>query len=520
VKSGKLLHSCHHPDAVLSVAFGDDGRTFLTGYVGGARLWQWKPGNTDQPPVQLGTPFQHQAGIFGVALARDGRTALTGGTDGTTRLWDTTTKKPLGPPWRLAGVTFAVGFGPKDRIVLTASTSENLAGTVCLWDVPDNVDGNRDSIASWTQVVAGMQLDQGGVSVLDALAWKGLQRRMGDRFRLPQIETTLVGEKRVPTFLPAPPAHMPRVLPDKVAAMQGPGAGAPLLSYLPADAAAVAVLDVRRTLAVPLVKKHGLAQIEAWLKSADGEWKLREKAGLDPLKDIDRILVAASGSAKDSPLLVVVRGDFDRDKLRAFAMEQKGKAILSLEGGILGGIIGGIPVCELKEMWQNKSLFIALPDASTIVLSNDRAYLIAAVKGTGKKAINKQLQPLVDRVDQKRNFWLAAVLTDELKKQIENAPHVGKAASKLQTLTASLTVTDAIALNVTGNCSEAKAAKQLANALMILKGAAGLAAEDYPPIAGKVLEEVKITAEKESVVITVKISEAMIDEAAKLGGAN
>jgi hypothetical protein len=81
-----------------------------------------------------------------------------------------------------------------------------------------------------------------------------------------------------------------------------------------------------------------------------------------------------------------------------------------------------------------------------------------------------------------------------------------------------LTVTDTVALNVTGNSSEAKAAKQLAQGLQLLKGAAGLAAEDFPPIAGKVLEEIKITAEKESVVIALKITKAMIDEAAKLGG--
>jgi hypothetical protein len=117
----------------------------------------------------------------------------------------------------------------------------------------------------------------------------------------------------------------------------------------------------------------------------------------------------------------------------------------------------------------------------------------------------------------KESLTFAMVVTDEIKKAIDKAPPQAKVAAKLEAITASLAVTDSVDLNITGHTADPKAAKQLASTLASVKVVAGGFTEDYP-LAGKVLDELKINAEKEGVVIALKITKAMIDEARKLGG--
>ena len=104
---------------------------------------------------------------------------------------------------------------------------------------------------------------------------------------------------------------------------------------------------------------------------------------------------------------------------------------------------------------------------------------------------------------------------------IEKTPQVGEAAAKIQSVTASLTVTDGLVLNITGTTMDAKASKQLAGKLLLLK-AVGQGAvqgmEDLPPVLGDILEAVKVASDKDSVTIDLKITKDMIEKAQKAGG--
>jgi eukaryotic-like serine/threonine-protein kinase len=114
-----------HANAVMGVAFSPDGKTVLTGCLDGtARLWD---AATTKP---LGKPLPHQDQVRAVAFSPGGKTVLTGSDDGTARLWDASTGKPLGPPLVHQGWVRAVAFSPGGKTVLTGSDD----GTARLWD--------------------------------------------------------------------------------------------------------------------------------------------------------------------------------------------------------------------------------------------------------------------------------------------------------------------------------------------------------------------------------------------------
>ena len=108
------------------MAFGPDGKTFLTGSKDGtARLWD---ATTGQP---LGPPLSgHRNRVRAVAFSPDGKTLLTGSTDKTARLWDAATYQPIGTPLQHQGPVVAVAFSPDGKTFLTASSDS----TVRLWD--------------------------------------------------------------------------------------------------------------------------------------------------------------------------------------------------------------------------------------------------------------------------------------------------------------------------------------------------------------------------------------------------
>src|SRR5438445_120951 len=75
---------------------------------------------------------------------------------------------------------------------------------------------------------------------------------------------------------------------------------------------------------------------------------------------------------------------------------------------------------------------------------------VDAIKNGGQKAasISKEMKTALEKFSGKESVTIAMVVTDEIKKLLANVPRAGESAAKLQTVTAAVTLTSDVELNV------------------------------------------------------------------------
>jgi WD40 repeat protein len=150
---------------VYSLAFSPDGRTLVAA---GGGVWIFNLRRPAQPAQLLGG---HEGPVLAVAFSPDGHTFASGGADGTVRVWDTRTRRPIVQPLKGSGNVGSDGgaFSRDGNLfALAARSTSNERATVRLWDVrrpaqrPRIVDRNRELIDAIAFTQNGQTLAYGG----------------------------------------------------------------------------------------------------------------------------------------------------------------------------------------------------------------------------------------------------------------------------------------------------------------------------------------------------------------------
>jgi len=274
------------------------------------------------------------------------------------------------------------------------------------------------------------------------------------------------------------------------------------------DADFVLVVNVKQLAAAELMKKGGTDLLEAAIKSQPQARAIIDATGLQPFKDIDSILISGVLGVKtsDAKGLLVVRGRFDPANALAIARKKKDVEVIRE---------GTFSVIKLKI--RDQPAYAAFLDKTTLVVTESKKSTVSWLENGGKASarLGASLKKALGSFKGTESLTLALGITAGMKDQISKVPQLAVAGRKLQSVTASLTVTDTVALEVVGSTSDERANRQLQTALTGLKGVAEvmLQADEAPfnKKASELLDRVKISSDRNGVRITCKLSKAQID---------
>jgi len=293
---------------------------------------------------------------------------------------------------------------------------------------------------------------------------------------------------------------------------------------LPPECDSVISINIRQVVDSDIIKKYALEQMKQALAGNDAR-KFLADLGLDPLKDIERVVVGGSGKDQtDMKYLVIVHGKFDPEKLykAAQAQTQKDPDHFSL-------VKDGQDKMFKFQPENDNPMYGTVVDENTIVLANDKKGVSAALAASlsGKKPVlNRDLATLIAKQDDKASLWMAMVLKGKLDDvRLPNAPGLNPALkdhlAKLDTATVVLRVNTDITLEIGMTMPDAAAAAGMGEAvneiLQSIKGIVPFATASNPqlkPLAD-VVKTLKSEVKDKSVLVSAKLTGAALGQMLK-----
>jgi len=182
---------------------------------------------------------------------------------------------------------------------------------------------------------------------------------------------------------------------------------------LPASSDSVLQVNVRQILDADITKKYALEQLKQLLEGNDAK-KILTELGLNPLKDIDQVVMGSSGANKDDmKLLIIVHGKFNVDKVTRAAEAQTKRDPDKLSKVVEGN------TTMYKTTIDNldKDLYASILDENTIVVASEKKMVITAAKtnsGNEPANIKGELASLIRKIDGKASIYAASIVKGKL----------------------------------------------------------------------------------------------------------
>jgi hypothetical protein len=307
-----------------------------------------------------------------------------------------------------------------------------------------------------------------------------------------------------------------------VLALAAPARAGEVDPYLPADTEVVVTLNVRQVLDSPAVKKNALEQLKALLKASDEVDGILKDLGFEPLKDLDRVVVAGPGGNDADKGLVIVRGKFDLAKFKAKADETlKGNPDNLKEHKVNDGQGGQLVIYEVLLPGEDvPPIFVSLASDKVMLVSPGKDYVVDALKKQAKKAPadlkSKELRALLEAQDAKQSVAVAVLGSALARADLPDAAK--QALSKFEAIGGGVTIGDDIKFEVVGATKTAQEAKELARTIddfskqgLLIVGALAQANKDLAPVVD-VLKTVRVNARDKAVTVKAELSAELLEK--------
>ena len=293
-----------------------------------------------------------------------------------------------------------------------------------------------------------------------------------------------------------------------------------LLSLVPSDAATVAVVRLNDLRESPIAARL-FANADRMTTDGDAA-RFLEEAQLNPKKDVDVVVVAASPSAgrTNSPALVLFQGRFDTDRLAAAAVSRGASRKTSSAGDYY-------LLPEKHSGDSDRAAAVAFVSSSLVIAGNESAVVQALADrqaGGTTFASGAGLGRELKRVDRSASFWAlvdvnrypsAARNRARLEREGESGDEPAKAmmgAMKSVSLVAVQANArgDALELTAAGVARDAESQQLLEDSLRGLLAMWRLAVEDKSPELVSVIRQFSISSDGDAVSIHGTLSGSAI----------
>ena len=279
---------------------------------------------------------------------------------------------------------------------------------------------------------------------------------------------------------------------------------------LPGDTQFVMGFDVHRFVASPFYQRFG--KDRQGQGRPPGFTELEEKTGLNPERDVDRIVFAGRSVDKGPEGgVILVSGRFDRTKLsRAIETESKGVTFKSHEG---------TTVYLFREGAGARSGAVAFLDDDTLVLGPRAGVEATITNYAGGKApvrANASLMALLESVRPGSTFWAVGdqSVLSRLPLSIPGAAGQGSVSlPPIKSVVVTGDLEPMVAVELTGEAVDSKAAQNLADVVRGFVALASLQASQKPELKD-LASAVSVTTDATRVHVNVRVPYELIDSLA------
>jgi hypothetical protein len=292
--------------------------------------------------------------------------------------------------------------------------------------------------------------------------------------------------------------------------------------YLPVDSEVVVNINLRQLFDAPLVKDNLLDKAREAIKASPAAEVLKE-LGLDPFKDLDRIVIAGPAATKEQDRgLVIVRGKFNTTKLKAKAEDLVKAEATAADKPLIkklkvpDGAGGDAIIYQVRPPDAPIAFFVSILDEKTILASPGKDYVVDAIRAAGKtpELKDKGLETLLDKMEERQSISIAAI-SDVLGKALGDLAGAVGGLDKVTAVSGGLTLTDEIKLEVGISTKGTDAAKELHDSLsqqinlaLALAAAVSQGVEANPglDLVLELLKSVRVTSKDKAVFIKGRVN--------------